>query len=188
MIILSALVLAVVVSIDTLASGFAYGSSNIKVPLQHVFIIDAIGSVFLSAGLLFGFLVSHLIYSELTQVLSLCILIAIGCYKIITYLIKKIKKTAIPCEIKWTETIALAIALSFDNIAVGIGAAIHNASIVFCIAVIVLSQIVLCCNRSNNNAYKALIQISISFVVSVLDKFLNSSIFGFAQRYNSECL
>ena len=140
MTILSAFVLAVVISIDTLATGFVYGTSKIKVPLKHVLVIDAIGSILLSAGLFFGFLLSNIIHPEITNILSIGILVAMGCYKILTYLIKKIKKTAnAPCNIKWTETIVLAIALSFDNIAVGIGAAIHNASVVFCIAVLISS-------------------------------------------------
>lgn len=139
--IFSAFVLAIVVSIDTLASGFAYGAGNVNVRMRHIVIIDAIGSALLGAGLLVGFLVSHLIHTEITKVLSTAILFAMGGYKILTYLVKRAKKPAekTPSEIKLAETFALAVALSFDNMTVGIGAAIHNASFVFCMAVIVFS-------------------------------------------------
>jgi len=140
MTILSALVLAVIVSIDTFASGFGYGASKTKVPLRHIVVIDIIGSILLGSGLLLGFLVGHLVHTDITKVLSIGILVAMGGYKILSFVVKRIKKSVdVPCEIKWTETIVLAVALSFDNMAVGIGAAIHDASLVFCIAVIVFS-------------------------------------------------
>ena len=142
MIIFSALLLAVVISIDTLASGFAYGTSNTKVPIRHLIVIDLIGSALLGAALFTGYYISTHINSTATKFISFAILVAIGCYKLVVYFIQKSKEThKKPSQIGWTETIILALVLATDGIAVGFGASIHNTSLVFCFAVIGFSLV-----------------------------------------------
>ena len=54
-IICTALLLTVAVSIDTLASGFAYGAAKTRVPFTHVLVINFVGSLFLGISLFLGY-------------------------------------------------------------------------------------------------------------------------------------
>ena len=135
MILLSAFVLAIIISIDTLPAGFGYGASKIKVPLPHVIVLDIIGSILVGIALVFGFYIGRYIPASVTSGLSAGILIFMGCCKIFQYFRQTVQKET-SRKIGWAETIILAIMLSFDGMAVGIGASIHNATIIFCISVI----------------------------------------------------
>lgn len=142
MIIFSALILAVIVSMDTLATGFVYGASNIEVPLWHVVVIDIICSMSIGIALFIGYIAGHYISPAITRYIGVGILAFIGAYKLGQYFINQtngIKQNTY--QIKWSETITLAIMLSFDGFAVGIGAAIYNASLAFCLLAIVFSLI-----------------------------------------------
>jgi len=142
MLILSALLLAVVISIDTLAAGFSYGTSNTKVPILRLVVIDLIGSTLLGLALFFGFYIGHVIPPATTKIISVVILKSIGGYKLIVYFRRKVKEIPNnPRKIGWMETIILALVLALDGIAVGFGASIHNTSVVFCLSVIAFSLV-----------------------------------------------
>jgi putative Mn2+ efflux pump MntP len=142
MIILSALLLAVVISIDTLAAGFSYGTSNTKVPIRHLIVIDIIGSSLLGMALFIGFYIGNYINSSATIIISVVILVLMGGYKLVAYFRKTGKEITKPHrKIGWTETIILALILALDGVAVGFGASIHNTSIIFCISVIAFSLV-----------------------------------------------
>ena len=142
MVILSALLLAVVISVDTLASGFAYGTSNTKVPMRHLIVIDLIGSTLLGLALFLGYYISGYIYPLATKIMSIVILVSIGGYKLVAYFLRKVKETPTnPRNISWTETLIIAIVLALDGMAVGFGASIHNTSILFCVCAIAFSLV-----------------------------------------------
>lgn len=142
MAILSAFILAVVISIDSLAVGFAYGTSNIKVPLRHVIIIDIICSITVGIALFLGLMMSHYIPTVITQWLSISTLVLMGGYKAIQYFAKRNNKTVpITRQISWSETITLAIALSLDGLAVGVGVSIHDTTLAFCLMVLACSLV-----------------------------------------------
>jgi len=142
MVILSALLLAVVISIDTLASGFAYGTSNTKVPMRHLVVIDLIGSTLLGSALFFGYYISGYIHPLATKIISIVILVSIGGYKLVAYFIRIAKETPNnPRKIGWAETVVLALVLALDGMAVGFGASIHNTSVVFCLCAIAFSLV-----------------------------------------------
>lgn len=140
MTIFSAFILAIVISIDTLAAGFAYGTSNIKVPLRHVAVIDIICSTMVCLALFLGLLIGHYIPTVITQWLSAGTLMLMGGYKVIHYLVNRNDKTMQTTRhISWSETITLAIALSLDGLAVGVGVSIHNTAMAFCFIVLAFS-------------------------------------------------
>jgi len=142
MIVFSALLLAVVISIDTLASGFAYGTSNTKVPIRHIIVIDLICSLLLGISLFFGLYISGCIDYKATKIVSIVILKAMGGYKLVTYFIRKTKEVPnTPRRIGWAETIVLGLVLAVDGMAVGFGASIHSTSLVFCLSAIAFSLI-----------------------------------------------
>jgi len=138
MIVFTALILAAVISIDTLACGFAYGTSNTKVPLRNVLVINIICSVAVSAALFLGYLISNYISSEITMWLSVGILVLIGSYKLVQWFCSK-GTVKVPRQINWPETIILAAVLSLDGLAVGIGVSIYGVSLAFCFLVTAFS-------------------------------------------------
>lgn len=143
MIIFSALFLAVVISIDTLAAGFAYGANSIKVPLRHIIVFDIISSVTVGIALFFGYIVGNYMPPAMTLGLSIGILVFLGCYKLLQCFITKVKgKTISPRQISWAETITLAVGLSLDGLAVGIGVSIHNVTLVFCLVATLFSLVI----------------------------------------------
>jgi putative Mn2+ efflux pump MntP len=142
MVIFSAFLLAVIVSIDTLASGFAYGTSNTKVPFRHIFVLNIICSVTLGLSLFLGLYIGKLFAPKATEIIGAVILISVGTYKLLQYFGKNTSQIPqLQSIIKWRETILLALILSLDGVAVGIGFSIHNSSLGFCFAVIGFSLV-----------------------------------------------
>ena len=139
----TAFFLASAVSIDTLGCGFAYGVSRTRVPFPHVIVLDVIGSVFMGLSLFLGYAVSRIISPEVTIVISVTALALTGLYKIIQSVRKKRRTQGhVTKQIAWGETFALSFVLSIDSIAVGLGAAVYNVSISFCLIVVVFSLII----------------------------------------------
>ena len=141
-IILSALAFALVISVDTLAAGFSYGTSNTRVPLRNLTVIDVICSALLGTALFVGLHLSVVFSSSATKILSAGILVSIGTYKLAASLcVKQAHTPKHARQIKWTETLILGGVLALDGMAVGLGASIHSASVAFCITVIAFSLV-----------------------------------------------
>lgn len=141
--ILTGLFLAVSVSIDTLASGFAYGASNIRIPFSHLTVINVICSIFFGISLLLGYAIGQLISPSVTIIISVSVLILIGCLKILQYFRKRShNQKPVHRQISWPETIALSIALSIDSIAAGVGVSIYNATILFCLTTVAFALVI----------------------------------------------
>ena len=154
---LHAALLAAAVSADTLAVGFSYGASHIKVPIKSLLVVASIctavtgGSVFLGA-LAMPFL------SSAADVLSFCLLCTVACIRLCESSIKQLLRVhpSLSREIQFrifdlrvilhicadstaadsdhSKTIsvkeagALAAALSLDGAAAGIGGGIGEVS------------------------------------------------------------
>lgn len=171
-IILEALLITTALSIDALVSGFAYGANKIKIPLVSLVIISIICSVVLGLSLFLGAFIGRYIPRAVTLIICVVVLIMLGLTKIFDGFIKNLikRKQGINKEIKFSffnikfiltilakpedadtnsnkilspkEAIALAIALSVDGLAVGLGAGLMNAGVVSYIVIIALSVII----------------------------------------------
>ena len=144
-IILQAFLLTSAISADCFASGFAYGANKIKVPIFSVFIISFICTAILAVSLLCGTAIGKVIPHAITVAVCAAILMLLGFFKIFGELIKSriknknrfLKVCADPTAadfddnkiLTFKETIAIAIALSLDGLAVGAGAGLTNQSI-----------------------------------------------------------
>jgi putative Mn2+ efflux pump MntP len=136
----SAVLLASAVSLDALATGFAYASNKTKVPVTHVLVISIIGSLLLGIALLAGFYIAKVIPSVITLWFSFAILAVMGLLKIAGYIKNKLKKQTLSShKISWRETFVLAVGLSLDGMAVGVAAAAAWVDVVFCLTVICVS-------------------------------------------------
>ena len=150
---LEAAFLAMSVSIDAFAAAFAYGCKKIKIPFKSIHIINFICTGIIGLSFLFGNMLMQILPEWLAAGLSFTILFLIGITKLLDSITKAIikKYTNLNKEINLSlfnfkfilhmyanpeaadadisksisprEAAALAVALSLDGFAVGLGAA-----------------------------------------------------------------
>ena len=160
--VLGAAMLALSVSLDALAAAFAYGCKKIKIPPLSALIINLICTGFIGLAFLLGSVLAQFIPGWVATAVSFTILFLIGATKLLDSIAKSIirKYAQISKEVKLSllnfkfilqvyadpeaadidvsksisskEAAVLAVSLSLDGFAVGLGAALlgFNAWIV----------------------------------------------------------
>ena len=153
-IILEAVLFTLALSTDALIASLAYGSNKIKIHWSSALIIAFICTGILGLSLFIGSLIKAIIPEGVLQYISFTILILLGLAKLMDNMIKAFinKYTIIDKELKFTmfnlnfilniyanpseadldqsktissrEALSLALALSLDSMAAGLGAAI----------------------------------------------------------------
>lgn len=169
--ILQAIMITTALSMDCLVSGFAYGINKIKMPFLSVMIINLVCSAVLGISLFLGSIIGKYVPQIITLVLCVTILIVMGLIKILDSVVKSQvkKKKGIDKEIKFSffnlkfiinilaspedadidkskslspkEALVLAIALSLDGLAVGLGTGLISQSTISYIVIIAFSLI-----------------------------------------------
>lgn len=155
-------------STDALIASLAYGSNKIRIPLISTLVITAICTVVLGISLLIGTFLKPFLPEELLKVISFIILLLLGLTRLLDNIIKSIinKNADLNKEIKFNlfdlqfilniyanpkdadadqsktlspkEALSLAIALSIDSLAAGIGAALGNINVLAALAASIL--------------------------------------------------
>lgn len=155
---IESLLLVSSVCIDAFVASIAYGTNKIKIPLLSAIIISAVGSLILGFSLFVGSLIKELLPSFLPSILSFCILMILGIYRLFEGLFKnyiqKKERLDKPLKIKvfdmnfviqvyadetkadfdkskilsTKEAFYLAFALSFDSLAVGFGSSLGGGN------------------------------------------------------------
>lgn len=153
---LTAFLLTTALSADAFASGFAYGANKIKISFLSVTVINVVCTAVLAVSLFLGKAIGSVIPSVVTVAVCACILILLGLVKIFDGLIKKgfrksgstiLNLCANPEKADFDnsktlsvkEAFFLAIALSLDGIAVGVGSGIAEQSLTLYTAIICFS-------------------------------------------------
>ena len=151
--VLQAAVIAVSISIDAFAASFAYGCKKIKMPMLSLFIVALICTMMVGMAFLFGTIVVQYIPAGLAVGLAFSILFILGLVKLFDSITKSIirRHTQFNKEINLSvfnfklvmrlyadpeaadvdasksisprEALVLAVSLSLDGLAVGLGAA-----------------------------------------------------------------
>lgn len=139
--IITATFLTVAISLDSASAGFAYGANKTKVPFINLFVLSIIDTIVLTLSLLLGDVIGRVISQKITLIISCSILCAMGLWKIFQWFRKRKKGITYKekTKISWKETILLALALSIDGIAVGVGIAISQITTIFLLIVIAFS-------------------------------------------------
>lgn len=162
------ILLVLTLSMDAFVASIAYGTSDIKIPLKSIVIIDIVCAAFLALSMFLGSLLKKVLPSDLTIMISFILLMVLGIYYLFESIIKRYleNKTHSKKQVKlklfniWLiidiyidetkadldnsktlnlkEALYLAIALSLDSIAIGFGSGIGNINY---IVVIILSLI-----------------------------------------------
>ncbi len=164
-----ALILSLTLSIDSFAVSFSYGSSRIRIPLRSAFVLNGICCAILGISLFFGTLLKPFMPPEAGAVICFAILFLIGLAKLLDNITKTLIRhhSNLTKRIQFSlfnfgfildiyanpetadadrsksispaESCSLAVALSFDGMAVGLGAALGNIHI----PILLLSSFVL---------------------------------------------
>ncbi len=159
-ILLESALLVLALSTDAFIASLAYGSNKIKISWYSAEVIAVVCTGILGISILIGSFLKGFIPDEFFKYISFTILILLGLVKLMDNVIKVLidKYTVYSKKIKFTmfnlnfilniyanpkeadidqsktlspkEALSLALALSFDSLAAGIGAAIGNLNII----------------------------------------------------------
>lgn len=166
---IESLLLVSSICIDAFVASIAYGSNKIKIPLLSSIVISIVGSAVLGISLFLGSLVKDFLPGNLPIALSFSILMILGVYRLFESLFKNYIQKNMNSEKSFTfrlfdfnfilqvyadetkadfdkskelsvkESLYLAIALSFDSLAVGFGSSLvgggYIQAIVLCFLV-----------------------------------------------------
>jgi putative sporulation protein YtaF len=157
-IILEAALIAASISLDSFIAGFAYGANKIKISFWCVQIINIITAAMIGVSFLFGSIIKDYIPETVALIASFIILFLLGLAKLLDGVTKSLikKHTDLSHEIKFSmfnfnfilklyavpessdadlsknispaEAASMAIALSLDGLAVGLGAALGGVN------------------------------------------------------------
>lgn len=155
---IESLLLVSSICIDAFVASMAYGSNKIKIPIISSIVISIVGSVILGISLFIGGLIKDFLPGTLPITLSFSILMVLGIYRLFeslfkTYIQKHLNKEKSfsfrlfdfnfilqvyadetkadldkSKELSVKESLYLAIALSFDSLAVGFGSSLASSA------------------------------------------------------------
>lgn len=130
---MSALLLAVSLSMDALGIGVSYGLRGIKTSLGAKVVICLVSVVFTAAALFFGHILLLFIPGGIAKALGALMLVGIGIYIVCTGLFKKPESFDADCsrKIETGEALYLGIALSVDSFGAGVGYAVTGTGSYF---------------------------------------------------------
>lgn len=151
---LVSLILVSSLCIDSFVASIAYGTSKIRIPFVSIIIINLVCTTTLACSLLIGSILKSFLPGNLPVVLGFLLLMALGIYRLFEYIFKayisKCSKSDSPLTFKIfdfqfvlqvyadeikadfdnskclnvKESFYLALALSLDSLAVGIGSSL----------------------------------------------------------------
>lgn len=122
-------------NLDNTGAGMAYGLNNFRIPSWLNMIINSIGFFFTLIGVYLGSVISQVISPRETGLVSFCVFFCIGIVTIynrhssLNYGKNKSETTIQQLELR--DAILLGIALSFTNIAAGIGTAVAYETLIW---------------------------------------------------------
>lgn len=167
--ILESVLFVTALSTDTFISSLAYGSNKIKIPFTSIQVITSLCTGILGISLLLGVFLKGYMPEELLKIISFLILFLLGISRLMDNLVKMLieKHTALHKQIKFCmfnlkfilniyadpkeadtdqskilspkEALSLAIALSLDSLAAGVGAGLGNVNVL----AVIISSIIL---------------------------------------------
>ena len=132
---LGAFLLVVAISVDLFVCAFAYGTSKQCIDFRKTLLLNIVGTFVIGLGLAIGALLGEIIPKDVTLWLSFCILMLLGFVKLANYSREEDKTK----HLSLRQTIVLALALSVDGFAAGVGTAAHKPDLVFCVSAVALS-------------------------------------------------
>lgn len=97
--VLSFVLLALAVSLDSFSAGFTYGLRKIKIPIQSIIIISLCSATTLALAMLFGQFIEWILSPQLTETIGGIILVSLGAWALFQ-VIRPQSKTREPIQIQ----------------------------------------------------------------------------------------
>ena len=165
---IESIILVTALSLDAFVASFAYGTNKIKIPFLSALILTFICSLTLTISLILGNIIRPYLPESLTHIICFIILFILGITKLFDSSIKAYirKKKTLNKRITFkalnlhfilniyadpriadkddsrtlslSEAISLALALSIDGLAVGLGAALANVNSIMIVVISIL--------------------------------------------------
>lgn len=145
--VLSALVLVLVVSIDLFACGLCYGVERTRVPLAHLLVINVVGSLLIAVALVVGYIVGQTIPERVAGFITFGVFFLLGLYKFVCWLAGRRARQREGEDdqdhrtISIRQTFVLAVILALDGMFVAFGASMEIPNLVFIGAVVLMSLV-----------------------------------------------
>ena len=137
-----ALAVTAALSADAFVSAFAHGADKVKIPLPHCLLISLICTAFLAVALFLGDLISGIIPQSAAVWGGFFIFLGIGTLKILKRPNQATcSRTAPPARLPLPQAAVLAVGLSLDGLAAGIGAGLAAPNYVFIIGFSLLTGV-----------------------------------------------
>jgi len=130
-----ALIFVLVVSVDLFACALAYGTSKVHVSFFKVLVINIMGKIMITGGLVAGYFLGNVVPDVVSVWVCFAILFALGIVKLFT------KQDTDKQSISWFEVLTLGVVLSVDGAVTAIGATMVNMPIAFIFAVLGISLV-----------------------------------------------
>lgn len=122
-------------NLDNTGAGMAYGINNFRIPTWFNMIINLIGFFYALVGVYLGSVISQVISPAETGLVSFCVFFCIGIVTIYNHysslLLGKNKSETKIKQARLRDAIILGFALSFTNIAAGIGTAVAYEALIW---------------------------------------------------------
>ncbi len=141
-------------SLDSLMAGFSLGMSRIRIPMKYLLLLNGIGAILLFFSINFGMFFEQYIPISFTHIFSTILFIILGMEKILESIFHFIIKRELEFKIQiskielifriyknpevsdmdlskhitFKEAFCLGLALSLDNLAIGLGIGFMNIS------------------------------------------------------------
>lgn len=144
---LSSILLALSVSIDSLGIGITYGIKNTKIKLISKCILFTMSIFFTSFSFLIGDFINSFLSEILTKIISSGILVIIGIIILVDPIPFDLDNSK---SIDIKEALLLGIALSLDSVCVGIGSSIGGYSNFYFPILVATFQIAFMSARNSN--------------------------------------
>lgn len=122
--------LAAALCADSFTASFVYGAGNVRIPPLSAGIITLVSSAILVSSMAAGSLLTPFLSPELPTFLSSSLFVLLGCSKLTAPATKELTDQANKKEpevLSSSESLFLAIGLSIDNAAAGLGAGLAKS-------------------------------------------------------------
>ena len=145
---MSALLLAVSLSMDALGIGISYGLRGIKTSDAAKLVIALISVIFTAAAVFFGNLLLFVIPAGAAKLIGALMLFAFGAYIVCSGLLKKPEQFDSDCSkhIDRAEALYLGVALSIDSFGAGILFAVTGITSYFVPFLVGICQLLFLCS------------------------------------------
>ncbi|HJD40725.1 MAG TPA: manganese efflux pump [Candidatus Blautia stercoripullorum] len=118
---LNGVLLIAALTTDSFVVSFSYGVRNVRIPFKYVLVMNMVMSWILAGGLWTGSLMERVFPRKYGLAAGGIVLLGMGAYRIGKGFLKKEKKEERIKEMSFFQAVFMAVLLSLDGLAAGIG-------------------------------------------------------------------